>query len=180
MDSCALKYIPDRLHAGDKIVSHEFTIGEFLFRRCTAEQLDNPFKNISIADISLNRAGQNNSISNADDVLYNIRVEDEIERYEGLEVCELEVISLDANNRYIKHFEQGEDAAKSTAILELLHDADPCMYPHCIFKVTLDDQHVTMDNYKQTLNKKQKIKTAIKDELANMIFTKEIDQEGNV
>lgn len=53
------------------------------------------------------------------------------------------------------------------------------MYPHCIFRITLNGDIVTYDNYKETLGKVHKIRNEIREELASMIVRRQVHQADN-
>lgn len=179
MQLCKLPYIPQRLHTNNKVNNNAFVVGEFLYMRCNQDVLDNPYKSISITELSHNRSGENNSISVAEDVLYSIKAEENIEKHNDKKICSLEIIDLNKNNSYRKKFTQEKNGCQFEAILELFHEAEPCMYPHCVFRVTLNNERVTYNNYKDTLQKVNKIRNSIKEELASMIVRMEVSQIGN-
>lgn len=177
MHPCTLEYIPARLKRDNRPVIPIFQVGENLFYRCKAEHLENPYKTISIAELSHNRSGDlNEPLSQADDVLFNIRQDDPIERYLDLEVCTLEIKSLTPQNIYKKHFSEIKANISYSATMELIHGPENCMYPHSVFRVYLAEEVVTIENYKTTLAKYQKLKTSIKEELASMIKRKQVHQ----
>ena len=151
--------------------------GEFMYRRCKPEDIENPFMNISITELSHNRSGSKNSIlSIPEDVLFNIVPSQDKEKHEDLVVAKLMIVSLNEENKYLKQYEQIKDGQKSIARMELLHEPEPCIYPHCVFRVWINDNMVTYDNYKFTLNKLKQLKTEIKEELASMIIREQISQ----
>jgi hypothetical protein len=170
MPNCTLQYIPERLHQNDKPVLVDFQVGDLIFRRCNPKELENPFQAISLRDIS-NNLGTNcgNFISEMDDVLFNIVPEDEIEKYTGKVVCVLEIKSLNQNNQYIKNFQEIKEGNSNDCNMQLLHDPLFCMYPHCVFRIWVNKVVVTKDNYEVTLSKLNKLRTAIRQELATMI-----------
>lgn len=173
---CDLEYIPVRLKTLDKEALETFSIGEHLYYRCKPEVLENPYKGISVAEVSHNRSGENNTISNVEDVLYNIVPGLNFEKHD-LEICTLEIKDLNQENKYHKEFPLDPDPKiTSTATMDLLHDPHPCMYPHSMFRVYLDGELITLENYKGTLNKSPQIRSMIKHELAKMILRKEVSQ----
>ncbi len=175
---CNLEYIPVRLRTLDKASLDTFSVGENLYYRCKLDVLENPYKGISVAEVSHNRSGENNSISNAEDVLFNVVPELDFEKHE-LEICVLEIKDLNPESKYHKKFPPEPDPKiVATATMDLLHDPHPCMYPHSIFRVHLDGELITMDNYKTTLNKSPQIRSMIKQELAKMILRREVSQEN--
>ncbi len=178
MEACTLPYIPERLHTNNRLVIEDFSIGEFLFRRCKPDHLDNPFASISLVDLSHNRGGSDGMLSLPSDVLFNIRVDEDTEIYQDHEVVALEIISLNQENRYNKYFTQKKDGTEIIARMEILHDPEPCMFPHCIFRIWIGDDLVTYDNYNSTLKKLTEIRNKIREELSSMRVKKVIDQDG--
>jgi hypothetical protein len=170
MLDCTLNYIPKSLHWNEKPVLTEFQVGDLIFRRCNHQELENPFKTISLRDIS-NNLGTNfgKIISEKDDVLFNIVPEDEIEKYAGKVVCNLEIKSLTLNNQYEKNFLEIKDGKNNNCTMQLIHDPLHCMYPHCIFRIWVNNIVVTKENYEVTLSKLNKLRTYIRQELATMI-----------
>lgn len=174
---CELQYIPERLKTLDKPIVNIFSIGELLYYRCKRDDLDNPYKGLSIAELSHNRSGIDNNISELEDVLYNIVPEKGVEKFD-LEVCILKIVDLTNDNKYHKEFpEEPHEKITSKATMDLLHEPEPCMYPHCVFRVHLNGEKITRDNYKTTLNKSPEIQSMIKQELAKMILRQEISQK---
>ncbi|SFD27066.1 hypothetical protein SAMN05518672_1011380 [Chitinophaga sp. CF118] len=175
---CGIQYIPERLHRNSRPLIEEFEVGECLYMRCKPEFADNPYKNISIAELSHNRAGLSIDIlCNPDDVLYSIKHDEPFEKYEDKEVCTLEIKSLTPNNRYKKTFTQEKNGEVYTGEIELLHDPELCMYPHSIFRVWLNGEKITMDNFSKTIGKLNVIKTQLKEELASMVRRRQVHQE---
>lgn len=175
---CNLEYIPVRLKTEDKPPLETFSVGEYLYYRCKPEVLENPYIGISVAEVSHNRSGVDNVISVEEDVLYNIVPELGVEKHH-LSICTLEIKDLNEDSKYHKKFPQEPDPKiDSTATIDLLHDPAPCMYPHSLFRVHLNGELVTLDNYKTTLNKSHQIRSMIKTELAKMILRREVSQEN--
>ena len=177
MQECKIPYIPSRLQTNDRPVIEHFEVGECLYMRCKADALNNPYKDISITELSHNRSGlKENILCNPDDVLYSIKEEEEFEKYESRVVCTLEIIHLTINNSYKKVYTENKNGTIYTGILELLHEPESCMYPHCVFRVWLNGEKVTYNNYKSTLSKVQQIKTRMKEELVSMIRRRQVSQ----
>ncbi|HUH73624.1 MAG TPA: hypothetical protein VLZ75_04390 [Chitinophagales bacterium] len=154
----------------------EFRIGDLIFRRCNPNEIENPFQSISLRDIS-NNLGSNcgNIISEMDDVLFNIIPEDELEKYTGKVVCILEIKSLNENNQYIKYFQEIKNGNSNNCTMQLIHDPLCCMYPHCVFRIWVNYEVVTKENYEVTLSKFNKLRTTIRQELATMIRRNSIE-----
>lgn len=171
---CNLNYIPDRLHWNNKEVIEVFFINEELYWRCKEEKFLNPYAEISLADVSINRQGNPSCpISEPNDALYNI-TDSKNEQYEcGIIILEIKEI----NKPYIKKFVDTDGAnIEHTVEMELIHDPLNCMYPHSLFKFRLNGQEVTMLNYESTLKKSNKaisrLRKRCKDELTRMIKSK--------
>ncbi len=178
MQACTLLYIPKRLHSNDRLSIKEFEVGEYLYRRCTKEELSNPFKTISLTELSHNRGGWKSQIlCNPDDVLYSILESEHFEKYVDKVICTLVIKSLTDDSKYIKQFSQTKDGKEYIGKIELLHEPEVCMYPHSVFRIWVNGEKITYDNYKETLKKLNEIRNQIKEELAAMIWTKEIHQE---
>jgi len=60
--------------------------------------------------------------------------------------------------------------------MELLHEPEACMYPHCVFRVWVNDELITYNNYENTVKKLSYIKLQLKEELAYMIIKREVSQ----
>jgi hypothetical protein len=171
---CQLNYIPGRLHTNDREALQIFSVGEFLYRRCKPEEMTNPYNTISLAEISHNRAGDTqNIISEANDVLYNIVPAAEGERHADMMVCHIVIKDLDEKGQYDKSF---SDDKGNVARMRLLHDPDPCMFPHCVFRVWYNEEVAKMENRNYTRN--GKIRIQLKHELASMIYTNILTQAG--
>ncbi len=180
MEECHLSYIPARLHTNDKAIITEFEIGEFLYRRCNPEELENPFKGITIGELSHNRGGLNNNLlCNPNDVLFSIREYEDFQIYEGKVVCPLKIKTLTENSSYIKEYTQTKDNTEYKCVMQLIHEPEPCMYPHCVFRVWINDTIVTTKNNKTTIDKLTEIRTKLKDELASMIRKRQVSQNDN-
>ena len=50
------------------------------------------------------------------------------------------------------------------------------MYPHCVFRVWVNDELITYNNYENTVKKLSYIKLQLKEELAYMIIKREVSQ----
>ena len=61
-ENCTLDYIPSQLKTCEKPIIDNFEVGEALYRRCTVEELQNPFRNITIGELSHNRKGLKSNI----------------------------------------------------------------------------------------------------------------------
>lgn len=179
MSNCSLNYIPDRLKRNNRPIINKFEIGEFLYMRCPPESLSNPYRSISITELSHNRSGLKSEIlCNPEDVLFSILEKEHFEKYANKEICTLEIVSLNESNNYRKTFKEEKESIEFEGILELLHEPEQCMYPHSVFRVWLNNEIVTYDNHKNTLGKQTKIRNRIKEELASMIIQRRVSQEN--
>lgn len=174
--TCPLKHIPENLQTKDKPTVHTFEVGSELYRRSSKEEIENPFAKISIADVSVNRSVLNGQkISEECDVLLNIR-DSSPEKFDQ-QVCLLRIKDLKDDNTYDKIFKQEKDGVTRIARFILSHVPEPCMYPHCAFRVFLDGVEIKdFKHYNSTINKLKKIKTELKQDLATMIVQREISQ----
>lgn len=179
MKDCNLQYIPSRLHWGEKELLTSFQIGDVIYRRCKPEELENPYKDFSpLCEISHNLGTCcKTQISEEEDVLYSIIEDEDFEKYERV-TYQLKIISLNEESRYSKvHFEV-KNNVENIGRIELQHDPVACMYPHCIFRLWLNDEIVNRDNYKNGLGRLNKLRTEIRHELTTMVYRKEIDQKN--
>jgi len=179
MEECPLAYIPDRLKTFNRPAITRFDVGEFLYRRCKPSEIENPFKSITITELSHNRSGlKEDTLCNDYDVLFNINAEEAFEKHVDKVVCTLKIVSLTENNKYRKEFTQRKNEMDYVGVMELIHEPESCMYPHCVFRVWVNDEVVTYDNRKQTIDKLSEIRTRLKEELASMIITKQVNQNA--
>lgn len=83
MSCCKLDYIPERLKTQDDSPTYDiFALEDILYRRVTQSQVDDPFGNISLTDLSHNIGTiLGNEISKSKDVLYSILIEEDFEIY---------------------------------------------------------------------------------------------------
>jgi hypothetical protein len=171
---CQLNYIPERLHTNDREPLQIFIVGEFLYRRCKPEDLSNPYNSVSLAELSHNRAGnERNRISEASDVLFNIVLALGFERYDDMVACPIRIKDLDQHGQYDKSF---SDDKGNIARIRLLHEPDPCMFPHCVFRVWYNEEVAELDNRNYTRN--GKIRIQLKHELASMLYNQTLSQAG--
>lgn len=178
MQECTLPYIPSRLHTKNNPIINTFDIGEFLYRRCNPEELANPFKTISITELSHNRGGLTSQpLCNPSDVLLSINQDEDFEIYGDKVVCTLVIKSLKENNTFKKEYTQEKGNQVYTCFLELFHDPVSCMYPHCVFRVVINEEIITYHNYKNTLGKLTQIRNELKEELASMIIQRQVNQD---
>ena len=184
MEPCRLSYIPERLHSNDKPTIPTFEIGDFLYRRCKEEHLEEPFDAIKLYDLSVNRQGNKaNPLSLKEEVLYNLFPENGKGEKLNESVITLEIKEVAASNTYEKTIQHdGKDGngkpITHTCFLQLLHDKLPCNYSHCIFRITFNGQVVTEQNYKQTLKRNgasvTELRNKCKIEFEQMIREKEV------
>jgi len=179
MQECSLPYIPVRLHQQNKLNINQFEVGEFLYRRCNELELENPFATITLTELSHNRGGFNeNILCNPEDVLFSIREEEEFEKYDKV-VCSLRIRDLNKDNGYKKEYNEVKNNQTISCTIELFHEPEPCMYPHCVFRIKLGDVIVIFDNNKQTLKNYNIIRNSLREELASMIVKRQVSQNDN-
>lgn len=180
MPDCNIPYIPDHLHANERIALSTFSVGEELYFRCDPKDLDNPYKGISITELSHNRSRTGEeAICEPEDVLWNIREEDDFQRYPNKVVCTLTIRDLNEDFGYKKEYSQKKDNEDRVCVMALLHEPETCMFPHCVFRVWVDGVTISYENYKATIQKLNEIRNRLKAELASMIFRREVSQSNS-
>lgn len=175
--ACDFAHVPERLHRNNRPTASIFEVGEEVYRRCTKEEIENPFKSISICELSVNRQGtEENRISLPEDVLVNITSR-EVPHILAKEICVLVIRDLNpATQTYNKDFFEVKDNRTYTANMTLVHDPHECMYPHSLFRITVDDDVITFANYEDTIKRLKQLRTLLKSELAAMIVQRQITQ----
>ena len=174
---CTLQYIPERLHNNiDREIISKYSVGDIIYRRSSERELNNPFASISLYEIS-NNIGSNclKIISLEKDVLYNILKDNRFETYDDKVVCTLKIKSLNEDYQYFKVFNVEKNQIKYKCTLALIHDPIPCMYPHCLFRIILNNEVVVKDNYNDTLKRIKELRTKIRHELATMVYRRSIE-----
>ncbi len=178
MQECSLPYIPNRLHSVGKINVDDFNIGEELYYRCNPSDHKAPYNNISLYDISHNR---NFSVPNdypKEDVLFDINHESDVEIISGKSINTSIIKSLGIGNSICKPIEYDQ----ITAEIKLVHKPLPCMYPHSVFQVLVNNIEVNSENYKVILDKKnlvyKNLRRDIRLELTTIIYTSTIDNDS--
>lgn len=171
---CNLSYIPEHLHFKDKNINNYFSVGEKLFYRCLPQNLQKPYDNINLKDISHNRNFCDDDLFGTECVKYNIDPTNKFEKYDEYNIVTLLITKLDVNQTYSKTFVKINHEQKSHCILIYLkHDPIACMYPHSVFEIILDGVVVDSQNYKETIGKSNKffsnIRSEIRQELTSMI-----------
>lgn len=178
MPECSIPYIPERLRRQNRPIIPKFEVGEHLYMRCKLEVIHNPYKGISITELSHNRSGLSTDIlCNPDDVLYSIKMEEPFERHSDKEVCTLQIKTLTDDNKYRKSYTENKNGQDYVGIIELLHEPEDCMYPHAVFRVWINDEVITYKNHDVTLKKLHKIRNLLKEELASMIIKRQVNQQ---
>lgn len=177
---CNLPYIPEHLHFKNKPIIDAFSIGEKLFYRCLPENLEKPYDKINLKDISHNRNFGNDALFGDECVKFNVDPLKEFEKYDTFNIVTLLITNLGNNQTYWKSFSKTNHEQKSyTVVIYLKHDPIPCMYPHSVFEIKLDDVIVTDENYKETIGKDNKffsnIRSEIRQELTSIIQNGTID-----
>lgn len=180
--SCDRNYIPKKLHWNNKGLIEKYLVGDIIYRRIDANNLINPYLEIKLTDISHN-IGTNNgkTISEPEDVLFNISPKFDIEKFTDKIPLALEIKNLNNENQYNKQFNfTCKEQSDHVANMRLLHHPENCMYPHCVFEIRLNNEEVTFDNYAKTLGVKKlkDLRTMLRDELTSMIRRKAIEQNS--
>jgi hypothetical protein len=180
---CPLIYIPEHLHTKEKPIIETFKIGEKLHYRCKKDEFKKPYDKISLYDISHNRNFATPDDYPETDVLYNILVDDPIERYDGLEIVTLEVKDLQEEKTYIKTLTSQNDPDLKAVII-LKHSPEPCMYTHSVFEISINGIVINRANYSLHLNKKNRthknLRSDIRQELTSIIQTGELDSSKDI
>lgn len=178
MKQCERKYIPPHLHQYEREKFDTFGVGEYLYFRCEKDVLDNPYSKITIAELSHNRSGNENALSKPEDVLWNISDDTSFEAYKELEICELKIVDLTPDSKYSKSYPETKKEIEYNCLFELLHEPEPCMYPHVVFRVTLNGEVIQKGKrYNETIGKLNKIRNSLKEEITAMIVRREVSQQ---
>ncbi len=183
--ACNLVYIPQYLHTDDKLPLSIFSVGEKLFYRCLPQNLERPYDKISLKDISHNRNFSDDNIFGSDCVMYNTDASKGFEKYEDFNFVTLCIKSLNDKETYYKELIKTNHEGEIFKVeMYLKHDPLPCMYPHSVFEIKLNDLIVTDDNYNQTIGRDNKffsnIRSEIRQELTSIIQTGEIDSSNEI
>lgn len=180
---CPLEYIPTHLHTESKPLVEEFVVGEQLYYRCKGEFCKKPYDNISLYDISHNRNFNSPDLYNKEDVLYNILPDDPLERYENLNISTLVITKITNDITYIKELVSSFDV-NLKVVIKLIHQPVACMYPHCVFEISINNQVITSDNYNDLLNKRNKtyksLRKSIRQEITSLIQSGQIDDSVDI
>jgi len=187
LEPCTNPFIPERLKTKGRPDLPDFSIGEKLFRRCAVENIDNPFDDFKLYDVSINRElGQSIVLSEANDVLRSPNPSSELEIYikgaiVALVIKELCPVLLTTYSKEIT--DDGIDGANQpynhSCVITLLHNKIPCNYSHCVFQIEFNKELVTKENYKNSLGKSnatcRKLRTKCKLEFEKMVMYKIIE-----
>lgn len=174
---CNLDYIPSHLHTNDKPIIDTFFIGEELYYRCKPENLKKPYDIISLYDISHNR-NFNEDIVKSESVYFNILENVPIEKYTELNHVTLLISQLSNNTTFYKKISKKNNQEIDFVVeITLKHDPVPCMYPHSVFEIRLNNEVICKENYNSTLNLKKgenkkilsDLRSEIRQELTSII-----------
>ena len=139
-----------RLHWNDRPEIPEFSQEEKLYWRVKPGKKHDPpycyFKEPTLSDISVNRSGQNNILSNPEDVLFGFTPA-EPETYTNYDVA---VFNIPSHEEVKIEHREGEYHLK----LDIIHDPLDCNYPHSVFRFWLNDIVVTILNREETLHRR--------------------------
>lgn len=161
---CRLSYIPEHLHSKGKSKTPFFNVGEKLYYRSKPENLSRPYDNISLYNISHNRNFNNELLYPKDNVFFNIDIDDEREIYENLKIVILEIKDLQNHQTYYKEIVSKIDESLKAEII-LKHYPLPCMYPHSIFEISVNNIIIDPKNYEKNLGKKNKLFSDLRSEI---------------
>lgn len=146
---CNLDYIPPHLHKNDRPTDHYFDLNEELYLRIHPDH-PTPFETITLADLSLNRSGPENSLSHPEDVLWNIDENSINQRYEHEIKCLTICFNSTSTSLEKPCFQEEHDENFCLVILE--HAPLNCNYSHCDMKFIInEDLVITKENFKNTL-----------------------------
>lgn len=193
---CHIPYIPKYLHSDGRQNIDEFYLEELLFRRCNRGRRQDPFDDISLVDLSMNRGGPPNGqhLCKDEDVLYNTTPEDgKGEKYD-MDVSYLRIKELDSDGHYRKELShtqenQGQLPIQASCLIRLRHKMEECNYPHSAFEfyyggVEETGTEVTFANYKTTLGRQNRahsaLRTMCKHEISKMIVREEVRINWNI
>ncbi|HEY0297986.1 MAG TPA: hypothetical protein VGB84_02080 [Arachidicoccus sp.] len=115
--------------------------------RCSSEVKTNPYKGIIAVELSHNRAGENNSISEPDDVLWNIDPNKGFQRHQDKVICTIKIKSLAEGAAFPKTYTQTKNDKDYVGTMDLIHDPVKCMYPHSLFRVKINDELIDYNNF---------------------------------
>lgn len=176
---CTLLYIPEHLHTNDKSIIDQFTIGEKLFYRCNPNDLSKPYDKINLYDISHNRNFCNDVDYGSDCVLFEATGTKGFQKHESSSYITLLLKKISGNTFYKLFLKTSPNDESVKIELCLKHDPIPCMYPHSIFEIKINEVVVTKDNYESEFGKKNKfysnLRNEIRQELTSIIQTGFID-----
>ncbi len=158
-------------------------IGEELYYRCKPENCSRPYDRISLYDISHNRNFGDSISFPSEDVLFNIIETDDRERYDNMEVIILKIAKLNGNMTFIKEILSRNDESLK-AVIKLIHDPKPCMYPHSVFEISVNGITINPTNYNDLLNKGNRtyknLRSDIRQELTSMLQSGIIDVDKTI
>lgn len=180
---CKLAHVPSYLHWDRETVFNKFFHNEELYwRRSKADiEKENPFLSITLADVSVNRSGNNEVFfSKPQDVLINIENTNET-HYSGYGVFILSVNKIDFDKESKKSFTEIDTNGQMYIVeMHLIHDPIDCNKAHSMFRFKFDSQFVKFDEYKNSLGKDlpkvlKKLRKCCKDELQKMIVSRIVE-----
>ena len=186
MKPCSNSLIPERLHTNDKPEVQNFDVGDNVYRRCNDAWIDDPFGQVSLYDLSLNRATlAGETVSLPDDVLLNIEAESQDNLYYKEATITLTIMEVDAAiGSYYKLLSSQSDTLSDGTVRDhelsilLKHDCLACNYAHCVIELRYDGEVVNKDNYSALLGKKKgaakRLRNAARIEIEAMITYRQL------
>lgn len=181
---CTLPHIPSHLHWDRKTIQPNFYHDEKLYWRRPIEKLEeeNPFLTITLADVSVNRSGNDKMFfSNHEDVLLKLDNDGET-HYTGQGILILAIHKIDFDKESKKGFTEyiEPNGKQLTAEMHLVHDPLDCNKAHSMFRFKFDGQFVKFSDYKNSFGKDtpkavKRLRNICKDELRKMIVSKIVE-----
>lgn len=160
---CTAIGIPDKLHKDEREDDPVFNVDEVLFRRFKvqgepAEWLTNSALSAAVFEIK-NDSFNRSKYSDAEDVLYNDRPEDNGAHYVDWGILSLPVSCINLEIP-IDHKEKGV-VTRRIFTIQVRHTSKPCNYAHC--EIFVFEDGVQIDS-----NKPKSVKLSIRNHLVGI------------
>ena len=181
---CTLPHVPLHLHWDRKTFQPNFYHNEKLYWRRQIEKLEeeNPFLAITLADVSVNRSGNDEIFfSNPQDVLLKLDNDGETHYWgQGILVLSINKRYFDKETKKVFTEQIEPNGKQLVAEMHLVHDPLDCNKAHSMFRFKFDGQFVNFLDYKNSFGKDspkavKRLRNICKDELRKMIVRKIID-----
>lgn len=159
---CQQLGIPERLHRNGRGIDNEFLEDELIYRRFKVEGnkedwLSNSQISTSIFKVSNDSCNRSKYSEEPEDVLFNIRPQDEGKHYIDWGILSLQVHQL---NQF--SFPIQQNSIDRIFSIKVEHVPDDCMYPHSEIRVFVDGELISK-------NKPSSINRAIRDFLIEQV-----------